>query len=684
MKIAPGRYRLAAPAAAAGTDAPAIRVRGDNITIDLRGVTIEGGEPFGDPDGYQGIGILIDGARGVTIRGGAIRGFKVGVLARKSPALHVTGLDGSYNWKPRLYSGIERESLADWLTHHDNEKDEWLRYGAAIYLSECDDAEIDNSRATQGQNGLLVTRSARLKIWNNSFSFMSGLGIGFYRTVDSSIMHNQLDWDVRGYSHGFYNRGQDSAALLMYEQSSRNTVAFNSATHGGDGLFLWAGQSTMDSGRGGSNDNVFFGNDFSHAVANGIEATFSRNQFLRNRIDECWHGVWAGYSYDTVFRDNTFANNEEGIAIEHGQNITIADNTFMGDQTGIRLWANASQDPNWGYPKNHDTRSRDYLIQQNTFSGQQTAVALTRTSNVRVQGNAYLSTAVPLQVGAEVTGLQFEPPSARTPLTAYAEIPRRPGAADAMLPKGASRGRQTIVVDDWGPYDFRSPKVWPSGKLSDRPLKFRVLGPEGKWELKSIRGGSASAQTGVVPAELTVTPSGTGLDLTMTFEYVGAQIVTPRGQTYAPGTKVPFAYSAVDPAVNWTVKWWSYDVTSDPMTAPDAFEKRLRTEPAVTDTRSHLGFLSSGALAPGLPVDHVALRAEAAVQIPAGGLDLQVLGNDGVRVWVDGALVIDRWTLHDTRADRVPLAAGTRRIRIDYFDATSWAELQVSFLRRIP
>ncbi len=115
-------------------------------------------------------------------------------------------------------------------------------------------------------------------------------------------MHNRIDWCVRGYSHGFYNRGQDSAGLLMYEQSSRNMVAYNSITHGGDGLFLWAGQSTMDTGQGGSNDNLFQLNDFSHAVTNGIEATFSRNTFSRNRIDECWHGVWAGYSYGSIVR----------------------------------------------------------------------------------------------------------------------------------------------------------------------------------------------------------------------------------------------------------------------------------------------------------------------------------------------------------------------------------------------
>ena len=35
----------------------------------------------------------------------------------------------------------------------------------------------------------------------------------------------------------------------------------------------------MDTGQGGCNDNLLYGNDFSHAPTNGIEATFSRNAF---------------------------------------------------------------------------------------------------------------------------------------------------------------------------------------------------------------------------------------------------------------------------------------------------------------------------------------------------------------------------------------------------------------------
>ena len=682
VKIAPGRYRFPVKAAAASPNEPAIRVRGDNITVDLSGVMIEGGDPEADPDGYVGVGVLVDEGKGVTITGGAIRGYKVGVLARRSSALRITGLEVSYNWKARLYSGIEKESLADWLTHHDNEKDEWLRYGASIYLAECDDAVVDRNVAVHGQNGLMATRSRGLKIINNTFSWMSGIGVGFYRTTDSRIMHNRLDWNVRGFSNGFYNRGQDSAAILMYEQSNKNVVAYNSATHGGDGLFLWAGQSTMDTGIGGANDNIFVGNDFSHAVANGIEATFSRNQFIRNRIDECWHGVWAGYSYDSVFRDNSFSGNEEGIAIEHGQNITIAGNTFLNDKTALRLWANATQDPNWGYPKTRDTRSHDYLIQQNTFSGNKVAVDVTRTNTVRVQGNAYLNVATPIQTGAEVAALSFELPASRSVLPALPDVPREAGGMEAMLPNGSLRGRGTIIVDEWGPFDYRSPKVWPLGRTTARPLKLSLLGPRGKWTLTSIKGGTASAKSGDIPSELIVTPTGRGLDLDLEFSYVGGVVVTPRGTVYPAGASVPFSYSLVEPGVDWSVSWFTFDTNTDPLSAPAAFAARLRSTPLKTELLPRLDFLTSGVLTKDVPADRIAMRAEASIPVPAGGLDMFITSDDGVRVYVDGVMAVERWSVHETQADRITLASGTRRIRIEYFDAAGWAELQVKFQRR--
>ena len=60
-------------------------------------------------------------------------------------------------------------------------------------------------------NGLMLVRTNGLRIWNNNFSFNSGVGIGLYRSSGNSIMHNRVDYNVRGYSEGFYRRGQDAA-----------------------------------------------------------------------------------------------------------------------------------------------------------------------------------------------------------------------------------------------------------------------------------------------------------------------------------------------------------------------------------------------------------------------------------------------------------------------------------------
>src|SRR5262245_15107904 len=54
-RIRPGVYRLRSSA----PDRPAITVRGNDIALDLSGVTIEGGAPFADPDTYGGTGLQI-------------------------------------------------------------------------------------------------------------------------------------------------------------------------------------------------------------------------------------------------------------------------------------------------------------------------------------------------------------------------------------------------------------------------------------------------------------------------------------------------------------------------------------------------------------------------------------------------------------------------------------------------
>ncbi|MGE5243233.1 MAG: NosD domain-containing protein, partial [Betaproteobacteria bacterium] len=664
--VRPGTYRIAS----ASLDGPAIVIRGHDIVVDFDGAVLEGSPGGEAPDRFAGLAVLVDGGERITIRNARIRGYKVAILARHVRGLTLTGNDVSYNWKPRLYSGVEHESFADWLTYHHNERDEWLRYGAGIYLSDVDGASIDRNRAVQGQNGLMATRSRALRIWNNEFSFLSGIGVGLYRTTDSTIMHNRIDWCVRGYSEGFYNRGQDSAGLLMYEQSSRNVVAYNSVTHGGDGLFLWAGQSTMDTGEGGSNDNLFYGNDFSFAPANGIEATFSRNTFAANRIEGNWHGVWGGYSFDSVIADNTFVSNDEGIAIEHGRDNTIVGNTFTGGGVAVRLWMNRQQDPSWAYVKRHETSSRDYLIAGNTFDGSHVGLQLTDTPGVVSAGNRFERVGADVERHGDTGGYRVEQTA---PARAKTIVPpaRMADGVDAMIPPADRRGRDAIIVDDWGPYDWRSPKLWPAGRSDASPLKLRVLGPPGRWTLASIRGGTVSARAGEVPGEIAVAASpGRFVDVDVALRYVGGEVVTATGTTIPAGRPYVFRYSRFFAPIDWTVRFYDFGATPDAPAAAASFAKVLAGTPVRTERTDRIDYISSRAIAPGVPADHVAVAAEGTVTLPPGHYRLRTISDEGVRVWVDRRLAIDHWSPHESAADVAAIDGGRHRLRVEYYEAT--------------
>jgi nitrous oxidase accessory protein NosD len=682
-RVPAGTYGLSS----ADLDHPAITIRGSNLVADFSGVTLRGAAAGADPDTFTGLAVLVDGGENVTITNLTARGYKVGILARHTQGLHITGADLSYNWKQRLYSLVEHESLLDWMSYHHNDKDEWLQRGAGIYLADSDHAEIDHTTIVQGQNGLLLARSNGAKIWNDNLSFNSGVGIGLYRASGNTIQHNRIDFDVRGYSHGVYNRGQDSAGILVYEQSSHNTVAFNSVTHGGDGVFLWAGQTTMDTGEGGANDNVFYDNDVSFAAANGLEATFSRNVFYGNRVEDCWHGLWGGYSFDSWIASNHFARNAEAIAIEHGQDNRITENRFDHDETAIHLWKNAAENSTWGYSKARDTRSRDYVIAGNTFIANATALRAHDTQNLRVLTNVFdgVKTVATLTGDTRDIGLGDEvtvPIRARPTLDATLPKPL-PGGMDAKIPDADRRGRDAIIVDEWGPYDWKSPKLWPDGRSDASPLRLRVLGPPGEWTTGTLRGATIEPASGTVPGTIVVTPAkGSVVDYDVRLTYHGAAVTSPRGDAVAAGAPYTFGYARFFVPVEWHVRYFAFDEASRPDRVPDAFARITAGTPVKTDTRDRLDYLSGGAIAEGVPPDRVALTAEGDVDLPAGGYALRTISDDGIRVFVDGARVIDRWTEHESALDGASLAAGRHHLRVEYFELTGFAELRVDILRR--
>jgi len=655
VRISPKQYRLPADVS---LDSALIVVRGDDITVDFAGATLEGTAPFTDPDLAQGVAIRVEGGHNIRILSAHIRGYKIAIAARGTRGLTLANNVVSHNWKPRLFSLMEHESLVDWLSFHHNEKDEWLRFGAAVYLTDVSGGEIRGNTAEQGMNGLLLVRTDSLRIQDNDFSFNSGLGVGLYRSSGNTIVHNRIEYDVRGYSHGFYRRGQDSAGLLLYEQSSGNVVAWNSVTHGGDGIFLWAGQSTMDTGQGGANDNLFFGNDFSFAPANAIEATFSRNAFIGNRAEGSDYGMWGGYSYNSKVVGNCFLRNRIVIAIEHGQENLITGNLFAGDSTPVKLWADSIQPSDWGYPKHRDTRNRDNRVEGNT------SVELKATGG----------------------GAAGDPCAGVPPLSGeYARmIPRVAGVPHAVPASAVSRrDRSAIIVDEWGPYDWRSPKLWPADSTHAIPARLRVLGPPGTWRVAARRGVAAiSRESGKVGDTIAVAPEpGKSQDWELVLEYRGAATVSPRGEQRKAGERSRFGYTRFEPTMDWAVRFFAWNEAADPRKDPEAFYALLRSTPLLTRREPRLDYEWSRPTIQGPPQAQFGLEATATVTLEPGEYTLRTISDDAVRVWVDGTLAIDNWAPHESAVDVAPLAAGRHDLRVVYYQVDGWTELRLDIVR---
>src|SRR5204862_3768469 len=94
-----------------------------------------------DPGQRKGLGVRVSG-KNVTIKNLNVTGDKVGLRARGCVGLKLVGCDYSYNWKQHLASTPEKEDESDWMSYHHNEHDEWLQYGAGIYLRGCSQFEV--------------------------------------------------------------------------------------------------------------------------------------------------------------------------------------------------------------------------------------------------------------------------------------------------------------------------------------------------------------------------------------------------------------------------------------------------------------------------------------------------------------------------------------------------------------
>lgn len=638
----------------------AILVCGDNITIDFNKAVLKGSGGKKYPNEFYGVAILLTGGKNITLKNLKATGYKVALLAYNVDGLKIENCDFSYNYRQHLNSTQEKEDISDWMSYHQNEKNEWLRYGAAIYLRGCNSAVISGNKVTGGQNALLMTECNLATIYSNDFSFNSGIGIGFYRSSNNKVLHNRLNFNVRGYSHGIYNRGQDSAGILVYEQSNSNLFYKNSVTHSGDGFFLWAGQTTMNTGQGGCNDNQLLYNDFSYAPTNGVEVTFSRNVIAQNRIFECDHGIWGGYSFNSAFTDNQFRQNRIGIAIEHGQHNEITGNTFIGNKEAIKLWSRAQQPSDWGYAKYRDTRSVDYTIGTNNFNRNGIVFNLQRTDSLRIFDNIYSGNETVYAKDSAVTNIDS------TPLRIYdtaAMDYSLPNAMDPFEGNGKFAGRKNIYITEWGPYDFRYPLIWNTNPTdSSGEMEFEVLGPKGKWKIISAKGLEAFvpiANEGVTENYLANSftgrkKKGARTDIEIIAEYNGPAFTDAFGNKIPANKPYRFYFRKFFQPISFLVKWFPFDGANNPtkMTTVEEIEK---SQPIKTDTVNKLDYAWwDGIKTTDSVYKQFLTLAEGSAVFDKGTYESSVTWDDAVRVYVDGKLVLNEWIPSKYTFDEAP------------------------------
>jgi parallel beta-helix repeat protein len=674
-------------------DQPVVLIDGYDITVDFNNATLQGSNAKKNPDEFFGVAIIISNKSSkITIKNLKAKGYKIALFAKDVTILTIENCDFSYNYRQHLNSTQEKEDISDWMSYHHNEADEWLRYGAAIYLRNCNMPIIRNCKVTGGQNALMMTECNDGLIVNNDFSFNSGIGIGMYRCSYNDIAYNKIDFNVRGYSDSVYNRGQDSAGILVYEQSSNNLFYRNSVTHSGDGFFLWAGQSTMDTGKGGCNDNILFGNDFSYAPTNGVEVTFSRNKILKNRIFECDNGIWGGYSYNTEIANNQFRNNNVGIAIEHGQEIDIHHNLFFRDKTAVKLWARKEQPSDWGYAKYRDTRSRNYNMAFNSYNENKVAMNIVRTDSLKIFGD-YISNADQyLMIDSTVTNVDttedtFLSDKFSVDSTIIGPILQNP--IDPFRGIGKLAGRKNILITEWGPYDFRSPIIWNSNPTDTSGIMhFDIKGPNGKWKIKSYKGvDSISTTSGTIPASVTAKKMNSErTDINIQLEYIGEEIKTPFGNVITKGKPYIFSFKKFFQPVDWTVNWFSLDTAVyNPIKTGELFAPNVKVRPVKTEKVQKLDYAWWG----GIKTDEGQVPrfitvAEGTGNFQKGEYDFGITWDDAVRFYVDNKLVIDEWnpsmyTFDESphRKVRLSFTEGTHSFRVEHIELGGFATLDL-------
>jgi len=687
-------------------DQGVIVVGAPNIEIEFaKGSVLRGSPTNTRPDEYKGYGIRLNGHAGVRIRGARISGFWCGLWAATANGLVIESVEASDNRRAYLKSTPVAEDEGDWLFGHNNDQHEWLKtYGAALYVEDSAGVTVRNSRVWHGQNALCLDRVTASRVYDNDFSFNSGWGIAMWRCTSNVISRNAVDFCVRGYSHGVYNRGQDSAGIFVFEQNNKNVFAENSVTHGGNGFFGFAGREAIGEigehlvewyKRRGNTDNLLIGNDLSYAPAHGIENTFSfGNKYLKNRVvGNAICGIWAGYSRESLIAGNDFEGNGEmgyglergGVNIDHGGDNSILRNSFVKNKCGVHLWGGANPDfDRRGWGKANGYASTGSVIAGNTFDGGSLAF------HFRGPGQVLLGPNKLVGLGKEIIAdPAYQVTRDNQRLVEPIHVPKHEvfGRKHPVGARPELRGRQNIIMTEWGPWDHAAPLVRTVKSAGGMAL-FEVL----KVPTKDLRVETVGNQVRSVQA--VVSGKADESQVTVTASEPGVHPYVLKLRT--AGKPLPEIKGTLL-ATKWQATFFKWPADIDPRKDPERYSKLADGPTAVSAQLDELALrygmrgpselgLSDKISAAKLGQDHFGMIARTRLPLAKGVWELSTLSDDGVRVSLDEKSVIENWTWHGPTRDtaRLELAADkTVDIVVEHFQIDGYAVLEFSISRQL-
>ncbi|USN98663.1 MAG: right-handed parallel beta-helix repeat-containing protein [Phycisphaeraceae bacterium] len=716
-----------------------IQITRSGITVRFADGSVLRGAAEGTPwDTLTGTGIVIEGQGGVTLENARVHGYRVGLFATDADGLTISGGDYSDNYRKHLGSTPEAEDGSDWLSPHRNDNNEWLKnYAAAVYIEESANVTVRGVRIRRGQNGILLDEVNDSKVYDNDASFLSGWGLALWRSSRNVITRNHFDFCVRGHVEGVYNRGQDSAGMLFFEQCNENVVAENSATHGGDCIFAFAGldalgdpsvaSRTADHKRKGCNDNLFIHNDLSYAPAHGWEMTFSfGNKVIANRfVENAICGIWGGFSQDTLIAGNLFDGNggmgygleRGGVNIEHSAGHEIVDNRFVNNLAGVHIW--------WDDPGNIVTlpwgKANYRKVTHNTIAGNEfdindeprpfwggresqprVAIQLREDqpgnfSDTRIFGNEFkLDGHLPKRMdrteSIEITE-SGEVPEWKIPdYPVYGDT--RPVEIRDGIPYSDRvdlRGRDKIIMNEWGPWDHETPLV----RLREKSAGEHVYDALGFNE-------GDPPQINIEGAESSVANVDGGVQV---------RVTAPEGiHPYTMNIHSGAFNQAIEGTLlkaRWLGRVFSWAGQVDPRENADEWYKLARRGEAIPfglETVSlDFGYggpkdlVRAGVIEDrigngdniersAITGDHFGLEIAGRLPIKPGRYRLKAVSDDGLRVWIsiNGAeptMILDEWR-HQVptpfSADFTVDEPGLMSLRAMYFEIDGYAKLDLA------